>query len=97
MKIPSLFRQKKNNTYNYTPRYYNERKERLDDIKKKYEVKTDESSINRSSNVNFRDEWLKNRKSTSDSNTRLRLIIILIFLFLFAYISLRYVNLDKFF
>lgn len=99
MKIPSLFRQKKNRTYNYTPRYYDERKERLDNLKKKYEVKDEnEASYGKGSHLkSYRDEWLKNKKSGSDTNSRIRFFVILILLLLFTYVALRHINLDIFF
>lgn len=96
MRLPSLFKQKKNKTYGYTPRYYNERKERIDELKKKYEVKEGDYD-NGYRRENYRDEWKKNRNSSPEASTRLRFIIILIFLFLFAYVALRYVNFDKLF
>ncbi len=34
--MPSFFKLQKNKKFGYTPRYYNERKERLDNLKKQY-------------------------------------------------------------
>ena len=39
--MPSFFKLRKNKSFSYTPRYYDERKERLENLKKQYgEVET---------------------------------------------------------
>lgn len=90
--IGSLFKRNKNKTYNYTPRYYDERKERLDNLKKKHGLIEDESGEKGYRTTNFRDQWKQNSKAQSNRNTRLRLFVILIFLLMAAYISLNYLG-----
>jgi len=96
MRLPTLFKQNRNKSYSYTPRYYDERKERLENLKKKHgliEIDEDSKGYRRQS---FRDDWKQNSKLSSDRNTRLRLIVILGFLFLATYVALNYLDLRLF-
>lgn len=96
MKLRVLFKQHRNKSFNYKPRYYDERKERLDNMKQKYEIKSDaEYRIKR--RTSFRDDWKSERKELDDNNSRRRLLVIFIFLAMGAYALLRYSNLDKLF
>lgn len=97
MKLPSLFKQRGNKTYSYTPRYYNERKERLEELKRSKEARSDEDYFKGYRRKSFRDDWKSQRKASTSINTRVRFFVILIFLFMFAYVALRSINLDKLF
>lgn len=97
MKLPSLFKQRGNKTYSYTPRYYDERKERLEELKRKKESRSDEEYFKGYRKKSFRDDWKSQRRASTSVNTRVRLVVILIFLFMFAYVALRTINLDKIF
>ena len=90
--LSSFFKQNRNKQYNYTPRYYDERKERLDGLKKKHGLIEDDSKSSKRYTRGFRDDWKQNSKIQSNKNTRIRLIVILIFLLLAAYIALSYLD-----
>lgn len=97
MKLPTLFKQKGNKSYNYTPRYYDERKERLEEIKSKHERRGDREYFEGYRRKSFRDDWKTTRSSQNSSQSRLRFIVILILLFMFAITALKYINLDRLF
>ncbi|WP_224490038.1 hypothetical protein [Robertkochia flava] len=97
MKLPSLFKQRGNKTYSYTPRYYDERKERLEELKRKKEAHSDEDYFKGYRRKSFREDWKAQRRSSTSMNTRIRLVVIVIFLFMFAYVALRSINLDTIF
>lgn len=93
MKLFSIFKQPKNKTYSYSPRYYDERKERLEQLIEKHHGKKDDLTTKRN-RINFREEWKQNRQSRSDRDSRLRLFVIAFFLFAAAYLALRYLDID---
>jgi len=95
MRLPTLFKQNSNKRYNYTPRYYNERKERLDNLKKKHGLIEDDDSKGHR-RQSFRDDWKQNSKLSSDRDTRLRLMVIIAFLLLATYAALNYLDLKLF-
>ncbi len=95
--LGSFFKQNKNKQYNYTPRYYDERKERLDNLKRKHGLIEDESDGKVYRRTSFRDDWKQNSKIQSNKNTRLRLLVIFIFLLMAAYITLNYINIFEYF
>ncbi|NER12143.1 hypothetical protein GWK08_01700 [Leptobacterium flavescens] len=97
MRLPTLFKQQKNKTYNYTPRYYDERKERLENLMQRKEVKDDEDYFKGYRRKSYREDWKTIRKKGADKDARLRLYVIVILLLMFTLVALRYVNLDKFF
>jgi hypothetical protein len=88
----SFFKQHKNKSYNYTPRYYDERKERLNDLKKKHGVLENEDDTKIHTRRSFRDDWKQNSKIQSNKNSRIRFLVILAFLLLAAYIALSYLD-----
>ena len=90
----TFFKQNKNKRYNYTPRYYDERKERLDNLKKKHGLIEDDSEGKRFHRTNFRDEWKQNSKIQSNRNSRIRLLVILAFLLTAAYVALNYLDIS---
>ena len=75
----SLFKQTKNNKFNYTPRYYDERKERLDALRKKYQNLPENSKLGELGRrrINFRDEWntRKDFKPTGSNSGRFFMIL----------------------
>lgn len=94
MRLPTLFKQNRNKTYNYTPRYYNERKERLENLMKKKGQKTDADYLKGYRRKSFREDW-KTEKGMQDSrNSRLRFFVVLIFLLILAYAAVKYGKLD---
>ena len=76
-----LFKPRAHYVFDYKPRYYDERKERLKELDKKYHSKkgdADDSEYEISlSKHNLRSDWMKQKKSASDRGTTLRLAIIL--------------------
>ena len=88
----SFFKQHRNKTYNYTPRYYDERKERLDDLKKKHGLVEAGDNGKTHTRRSFRDDWKQNSKIQSNKNSRIRFLVILVFLLLAAYIALNYLD-----
>ena len=97
MKLPTLFKQRGNKTYSYTPRYYDERKERLEELKRKKASHSDEDYFKGYRRKSFREDWKAQRKSATSLNTRIRFVVILIFLIMFAYVALRSINLSTIF
>ncbi len=90
--ISSFFKLNRNKQYNYTPRYYDERKERLENLKRKHGLIEDESGDKTYRRTNFRDDWKQNSKIQSSKNSRIRLFVILVFLLMTAYVALKYLN-----
>lgn len=75
------FKQRAYYVFNYKPRYYSERKERLESLKGKYAETTDgdsdktyKISLVRS---NLKNDWAKSKKGPSDNATNKRLAIII--------------------
>lgn len=96
MKLRVLFKQERNKSFNYTPRYYNERKEKLDAIRQKYEPEDAEGFRTRK-RISFREDWKTKKKPLNDGNSQVRLLVILAFLLMFTFIALRYFKLDTLF
>lgn len=68
--LGNLFKQRSHYVYDYKPRYYDERKERL----KSLEANKDASI---SFNSNLKSKWARAKKPAADRNTNLRLAIII--------------------
>ena len=85
-----LFKPRAHYVFDYKPRYYNERKERLKHVEEKYrnDKNSDEDSPSfRLSKNNLKNDWVKNKRSATDKSTNLRLaIIIAILVGIVAYI-----------
>jgi len=75
-----LFKPSSHYVFNYKPRYYDERKERLRNLEKKYRnpdgSDIEISKINLTKN-NLRNDWVKNKRSATDRSTNLRLAVII--------------------
>lgn len=78
-----LFKPSSHYVFNYKPRYYDERKERLRNLEKKYHG-TDENDIEISkislSKNNLRNDWVKNKRSATNRSSNLRLALIIVIL-----------------
>lgn len=90
MRLPTLFKQQKNRTYSYEPRYYNERKERIERLKRDKEARdnaqTDSKDyFKRNAARSFREDWRRKKSDAQNKNRRIRFFVILIFLFLVLY------------
>ncbi|RLD62646.1 MAG: hypothetical protein DRI95_12825 [Bacteroidetes bacterium] len=76
----NAFKQRAHYVFNYKPRYYDERKERLENLKKKYETKNiDSEDIPKISlsKDNLRSDWQRHKKSVANKNVNRRLAIII--------------------
>ncbi len=76
----NAFKPRAHYVFNYKPRYYDERKERLENLKKKYETKnTDSEDIPKISlsKDNLRSDWQRHKKSVANKNVNRRLAIII--------------------
>ena len=90
----NAFKPRAHYVYNYKPRYYDERKERLEQLKEKYKNK-DKNKENSTSDLpqitltkdNLRSSWTRHKKVSSNRSVNIRLaIIITILVGLFAYL-----------
>ena len=85
-----LFKPRSHYVFDYKPRYYNERKERLKNLEEEYHGNKDQSDATtkiRLTKNNLKNDWVKNKRSATDKSTNLRLaIIIAILVGLVAYI-----------
>ena len=82
-----LFKPRSHYVFDYKPRYYDERKERL---KNKHQSAKDQSKATtkiRLTKNNLKNDWIRNKRSATDRSTNLRLaLIIAILVGLVAYI-----------
>lgn len=89
----------RNKQFDYTPRYYDERKERLEKLKSKYEAEDAnyvEGSAEHRARMKERmaSSWnLQNAHATKSRAANIRLIIILAALLLGTYLLLNYIDL----
>ncbi|WP_298368573.1 hypothetical protein [uncultured Lutibacter sp.] len=85
-----LFKPRSHYVFDYKPRYYDERKERLQNLEEKYhgnENEGDDAPRITLSKNNLKNDWVKNKRSATDKATNLRLaIIIAILVGIVAYI-----------
>ena len=74
-----LFKPRAHYVFDYKPRYYDERKERLQKLEEKYHGNKESSDPPRIriSKNNLRNEWVKNKRSAADRSSNLRLAIII--------------------
>lgn len=89
-KIPSIFKQNQARGFEFKPRYYDEQKERLEELKRRYNEEPTYKGERR--NIEFKgsmnSEWREMRKkSSTGSNVRLVAIIILLFLITYLIIT----------
>ena len=85
-----LFKPSSHYVFNYKPRYYDERKERLQNLEKRYHNSdgsdAEISKITLSKN-NLKNDWIKNKRSATNRATNIRLaVIIAILVGIVAYI-----------
>lgn len=79
--LGSPFKQRSHYVFNYKPRYYNERKERLENLKDKYNKENDAQNdkgyrITLTKN-NLKNDWAKSKSSAVDTKANRRLAIII--------------------
>lgn len=73
------FKPRANYVFNYKPRYYDERKERLNNLENKYskEQNSDEDFTITLTKNNLKNNWAKAKNSGTDNSTSKRLAIII--------------------
>jgi hypothetical protein len=86
-----LFKPRAHYVFDYKPRYYDERKERLQKLEEKYHGKEGDNDFEqpkiRLTKNNLKNDWIKNKRSATDKSSNLRLAIIIALLVgLVAYI-----------
>ena len=87
----NAFKSRANYVFDYKPRYYDARKERLENLKKKYANKdaSDEDFEITLSKDNLRANWNRNTHLAHDKKANLRLALIIVILVgIFAYLFL---------
>lgn len=76
-----LFKPQSHYVFDYKPRYYDERKERLQMLEEKYhgnkDSNDDESVKVRLIKNNLKNDWVKNKRSATDKSSNIRLAIII--------------------
>lgn len=95
-RLPSIFKQNRAREFNYKPLYYDERKERIEEMRKKYQKSEDGSYV--PGKISFRDvdkpgelkqSWQADRQKSVRSSNR-NLILILVGLLLITYYIITY-------
>ncbi len=85
-----LFRPRAHYVFDYKPRFYDERKERLRQLEKKYSksnASNEEVNQIKLTRSNLKNSWVRNKNTSSDRATILRMaIIIAILVGIVAYI-----------
>jgi hypothetical protein len=74
------FKQRAHYVFNYKPRYYDERKERLQKLEAKYNNNTTERELDYEVSLtknNLKNSWVKSKNTASDGKTNKRLAIII--------------------
>lgn len=86
----NAFKSRANYVFDYKPRYYNERKERLEKLEKKYRNKkggTKEEFTSSLIRSNLKTNWQRSKHIAHDKKSNLRLALIIVILVgFFAYI-----------
>lgn len=77
----NAFKPRAHYVYNYKPRYYDERKERIENLKKQYANKPEENSDDLPkitlTKDNLKADWQRQKKFASNSGVNRRLAIII--------------------
>jgi len=77
--LGNLFKQRSHYVFDYKPRYYDPRKERIANLEKKYseEAAHIESEDLRITKNNLKSQWSRKKEKVSDKNVNIRLAIII--------------------
>ncbi len=88
-KLPSFFKQNQHKRFEYTPRYYDERKERIEEMRKKYDDQNaGENYSSQKLRAKLSSEWRKNSSGKGGRGVNFRLVVIVMALFLISYLIL---------
>lgn len=89
-KIPSFFKNKKPNQFHFEPRYYSERKEKMEErykrIERELEKEKSTTSDSTSFRTNLRDNWESQRRRSSGLNYRMMIYIVVMFALAYYYL-----------
>lgn len=90
-KLPSIFKQSQAKGFEFKPRYYDERKERIENLRQKYALyeeaaKKRGEERSRILEDKLRSEWQGKRQASVNSSNRTLLAIIILLLFVTYYI-----------
>jgi hypothetical protein len=86
-KLPSFIKLNRNRSFEFKPRFYSERKERLDELKRKYEREKENSAANADRlREDMGVKWQDSRQTKVNSSNRTLLLIIIALLTLTYYI-----------
>jgi hypothetical protein len=86
-KLPSFIKLNRNRSFEFKPRFYSERKERLDELKRKYEREKENSAANADRlREDMGVKWQDARQTKVNSSNRTLLLIIIALLTLTYYI-----------
>ncbi len=85
-KLPTIFKQGRARNFNYQPMYYDEEKERAEELKRKYAGEP-EKLTREDFRGQMRSDWSRNRGKQAGSSN-IRLVVIAIALFLITYLIL---------
>ncbi|MCK0131092.1 hypothetical protein MWU59_06195 [Flavobacteriaceae bacterium F08102] len=77
--LGSLFKQKSHYVFDYKPRYYDARKERIAQLEQKYanEAATDQDIDIVFTKNNLKSQWTRKKQNSTDKNITIRLAIII--------------------
>ena len=88
-KLPSFFKQNQHRRFEYSPRFYDERKERIQEMRKKYGGSdTAEKFSSQDFRLRMNSEWRQSNSRKSSKGANMRLVIIVMALFLISYLIL---------
>lgn len=86
-KLPSFIKQNRHKSFDFKPRYYSERKERLEEIKRKYEKeKLTPEAKSASLRQDLSSSWQDARQTKVNSSNRMLMLIILALISITYYI-----------
>lgn len=77
-KLPSFIRQNKHKTFEFKPRYYSESKERIEELRKKYQRQNEGGKPKNGEHLRgeLSNAWRDNRNTTVKSSNKTLLLII---------------------
>jgi len=90
--IGNFFKQRTHYVFNYKPRFYDARKERLEAVKRKYDK--NKETVTRT-HTNFREAWKKS-KHPSRNNANIKTALIIVILVFLVYGYFKYIGISFF-
>ena len=88
-KLPSIFKHRGPKSFEFKPRYYDARKERLEELKKKYNGANPPLSGSAGFRDKIQSQWHSDRSRTVQSSN-IRLVVIIAILVLLTYLIISY-------